>query len=122
MPLIAVFDDLCRNERFHKELKNPKYIGSFESEPLYKFVKVPGFDISLLENGTRSIYFEVYDVTYDVLSNLDVIYWYNFYETSPDKNIHERKTITTPYGKADVYFLNEECFPNLETNNKPYKK
>lgn len=103
--LVAVYGTLRKgfgNYNYHLNNNESKYIGSYDTEPIYTMYSLGGFP-GIKEEGTASIKMEVFAVTPKVFSKLDIL---EGYSEGRDNNHYERKVIETPYGKAYTYIYN----------------
>ena len=97
--LIATYGTLRKGFGNHRLLKNAKYLGTFNSEPLYNLHDLGGFP-GLKHNGNTSVVMEVYKVTPEEAYNVDCLEGYN---PNEKPTFYDKEIIETPFGKAGVY-------------------
>lgn len=107
--LVAVYGSLRKTMHNHQYyLSSSEYKGTFSTEPEYTLHKISSFP-GLKLNGNTSIVMEVYEVTEDILKNLNRLEGYRYGEPP---TFYDRIEINTPWGKAYTYIyvseLNEE--------------
>jgi gamma-glutamylcyclotransferase (GGCT)/AIG2-like uncharacterized protein YtfP len=104
---VAVYGSLREGLHNHSVLgKNPKLLGTFETEPLYTMFSVGGSFPALVEGGTTSIIMEVYEISLDQLENVNALEGFNVNFNKED-NMYLRKILHTPYGEAFGYIWND---------------
>lgn len=104
--LIAIYDDLRRNQEKHYCLNigdiDNRYIGEFISEPLYDlYFKHNDNKVLLYENGVTSVTFDVFEVSPIIFNNLK--FMYKDIEASAFRGSYS-KEINTPFGEAMCFF------------------
>jgi|SRR5690606_25917347 len=106
---VAVYGTLRKDGTANNLIKkeNGKYLGRFQSEPLYKMLDNNGNFPCLLKGGSTSITMEVYDLNMASIKVLDA------YE-GVDSGLYERSTIETPFGRAFCYFFTKDI-SNMNT-------
>lgn len=97
--LVAVYGTLRKGFGNHRLLKNAKYLGTFNSEPIYNLHDLGGFP-GLKHNGNTSVVMEVYKVTPEEAYNVDCLEGYN---PNEKPTFYDKEIIETPFGKAGVY-------------------
>lgn len=101
---VAVYGSLRQGLYNHKyHLTNSKYLGTFESLPVYQMVSMGTYP-AIAEGGNISVTMEVYEISLETLHGLDRL---EGYSKGRANNHYERKAISTPYGKALVYFYKD---------------
>jgi len=108
--LIAVYDDLRKGMSKHKNFENSKYLGTFFSLPVFTLWDLGGIDPMLTNSGTTSIKLEVYEVNKTTLEKIDT--YQSYFPESPNNSYALREKIETPFGVAEIYFLNDEVESN----------
>jgi gamma-glutamylcyclotransferase (GGCT)/AIG2-like uncharacterized protein YtfP len=99
--LIAVYGSLRKDlTNYNAYLKNSKYVGTYETKPIYT-LKSLGYFPGLEKNGTTSIVMEVYRVDEETMSSIDRL---EGYQANGGSNHYEKETIKTPFGDASIYF------------------
>lgn len=97
--LVAVYGSLRKGFGNHRLLKNARYLGTFNSEPVYNLHDLGGFP-GLKHNGNTSVVMEVYKVTPEEAYNVDCLEGYN---PNEKPTFYDKEIIETPFGKAGVY-------------------
>lgn len=118
--LIAVYGTLREGCSNHKLIKDTKYIGSYESKPIFNMYSAGDQYPMLKLGGTTSVLFEVYEVTDERLKAVDTLEDY-----SPDRktyNLYDRKSIYTPYGEAYFYVYNMSVKGNKKIESGDWKE
>jgi gamma-glutamylcyclotransferase (GGCT)/AIG2-like uncharacterized protein YtfP len=103
---VAVYGSLMsglHNHDYH--LKDSKYIGQFESEPVFELLDLGSFP-GLIKNGHTSVTMEVYEIDDITLAGLDVLEGYN--SNSPQNSHYRREMLKTPYGECYCYIYNSK--------------
>lgn len=102
--LVAVYGSLLKGLHNHTAyLKNAKYIGSFDSEPIYDLYEVSSYP-GLKKGGYTSVKMEVYEVTTLELNRIDQLEGFKPNDTR--HNHYNRTMMETPYGNAYGYLYN----------------
>jgi len=102
--LVAVYGSLRKGlSNYNYYLKTSKYVGSFESEPIYTLKSLEAFP-ALLKEGETSVVMEIFRINQDTLDALDKLE--GTYGIDDKNNFYNREMIETPYGEAFVYFYN----------------
>lgn len=102
---VAVYGTLKKKESNHEHyLSKAKYVGEYETEPIYNFYSIDDQFPGITLNGNTSIVMEVYEVTNDQLNEIDILEGYT--QNNKDNNHYNRIEINTPYGKAFTYIYN----------------
>lgn len=103
--LVAVYGSLRKTMHNHNHfLIDSEFKGTFTTEPEYTLHNLGSYP-GLKLNGNSSIVMEVYNVTEEVLSNLNRLEGYYPGKTA---TFYDRMLIPTPWGKAFVYiYVNE---------------
>ena len=104
--LIAVYGTLRKGQGNHKLIKDSKYLGSFESKPIFNMYSVNDAFPALRLGGITSVLFEVYEVDFNTLKKVDGL---EGYVKDGKNNLYDRKCMYTPYGEA--YFYTYEAIP-----------
>lgn len=102
--LVAVYGSLRKGMGNHSYLTHCKYVGDFNSEPIYDMYSVSGAYPALVSEGNTSINMEVYQVSKQIQFVLNRLEGYQGIG-NPD-NLYDRVIIDTPYGKAYLYLFN----------------
>lgn len=97
--LVSVYGTLRKGFGNHRLLKKAKYLGNFNSEPIYNLHDLGGFP-GLKHNGNTSIVMEVYKVTPEEAYNVDCL---EGYHPNEKPTFYDKEIIKTPFGKAGVY-------------------
>lgn len=111
--LVAVYGSLRKSMHNHHILMNSKFIGTFDSEPIYTMYSVGGSYPAIIEGGSTSVLMEIYQVDEAVQKRLDQLEGYDEQYEDSD-NYYSRTILNTPYGIAYLYLFNDEI--------KGYKK
>lgn len=103
--LVAVYGSLRKTFYNHRLLENKdsKYIGTFQTKPIYTMKSLDSFP-ALLKKGSTSITLEVYKVSEKVDKNIETLEGYA--GTNNEGNLYNKEVINTPFGKASIYFWN----------------
>lgn len=101
--LIAVYDSLREGLVFNTTLEGSPKTGEFTTLPEFCLMDI-GAEPVLLQNFNLSVVMEVYEITNELLKDIDI--YYGFYYENYDLNENIRKKINTPYGEAYVYINN----------------
>ena len=96
--LVAVYGSLRAGHGNHRLLEGYELLSRELSPPIFKMISLGGFP-GLLD-GTASAVLEMYDVSEDTFSRLDMLEGY--------PHFYNRKQVSTSVGDAWVYFLEEE--------------
>lgn len=102
--LVSVYGTLKKNQSNHSRISKGKYVGSFETLPIYKFYSINDRFPALKSGGHTSVMMEVYDVTHEILSDIDSLEGYD--KNNPENSHYIRKQIETPFGTSFVYMYN----------------
>ena len=101
---VAVYGSLRKGLSNHKNhLENSKFLGVFDSNPDFTMVSLGGFP-GLLENGSTSIKFEVYEVNKKDFTNIRRLEGFN--SINPESGLYKEKSIHTPFGESTIYIYN----------------
>lgn len=102
--LVAVYGSLLKGLHNHDAyLGKAKYIGSFDSEPIFKLYEVSSYP-ALKQGGHTSVKMEVYEVSTLELHRIDGLEGFKPGETK--YNHYNRINMDTPYGEAFGYIYN----------------
>lgn len=102
--LIAVYGSLRKDlGNYHAHLKSSKYIGVFETNPIYTLKSLGSFP-ALIKDGSTSIVMEVFRVDDETMTSIDRL---EGYQKNGGSNHYEKETIKTPYGDAFIYFYGD---------------
>lgn len=125
--LVAVYGSLRKGLQNHnRHLGKCKYLGQFNTEPLYSMYDLGRFPGVKKEGGT-SVIMEVYELNdKKELNGLDYLEGYD--SSKKYGNFYNRETIDTPYGEAYTYFymhpvkdsdliINGDWTEHMETQN-----
>ena len=82
----------------HRVIEGAKFLGEHITDTAYHFVNLGSFP-GVIENGGTSIVGEVYEVTDEIFTRLDMLEGY--------PTFYGRKQIKTAYGDAWIYLLPE---------------
>lgn len=102
---LAVYGTLKKGLHNHHYLQKSKYIGEFETLPIYNFFSVRDSFPAVTKGGYRSVLMEVYDVTHEILDAIDGLEGYKKFKE--EDSLYVRKEIDTPYGVCFTYFYNK---------------
>ena len=117
--LVAVYGSLRKGLHNHSYyLGNAKYLGTFNTEPIYNLHSLGSFP-GLKENGDTSIVMEVYNVTDEVALKIDGLEGYNKYDTP---TFYDKKDIDTPWGEASVYIYVDDLSKKSIVESGDWKK
>ena len=97
--LICCYGTLRKGFGNHRLLKNARYLGTFNSEPIYNLHDLGGFP-GLKHDGNTSVVMEVYKVTPEEAYNVDCL---EGYDPNEKPTFYDKEIIETPFGKAGVY-------------------
>ena len=111
--LVAVYGSLRRNMHNHYALGKSKYIGTFNSQPIFTMYSVSGKYPAVIKEGSTSIIIEVFEAEDDVQKKLDHLEGYSE-DLDKEDNYYNKETIETPYGEAFIYYFNNDV-SNFET-------
>lgn len=105
--LVAVYGSLRQGMHNHYVLERSEYIGSFNSEPMFTMYNVNDRYPAVINEGSNSIVMEVFSASKEVQKKLDYLEGYspNFEKSD---NYYNKEIIETPYGKAFIYFFNND--------------
>jgi len=98
--LVAVYGSLRKGFHNHFLLTDSKYIGEFDTEPMYDLFSLGSYP-ALALNGNTSVKMEIYEVNQGTMIRLDALEGYSG-PCSPN-NLYDKIDIKTPYGLAHVY-------------------
>lgn len=101
--LVAVYGSLRKGLYNHFLIKDSKYIGEFDTEPIYDMYSLTSYP-GLVTDGNTSIKMEVYEVDKITLNRLNTLEGYRGDNNAG--NHYNRITIETPYGDAYTYTYN----------------
>jgi gamma-glutamylcyclotransferase (GGCT)/AIG2-like uncharacterized protein YtfP len=111
---VAVYGSLMRGLHNHATLAGQKYLGTFQSEPIYTMYDVAvGSYPGIVKGGNTSVTFEVYEVDEQCLKEIDALESYYGIEKE-ETNYYNRKRIITPWGIGHTYFYNSPVNPQLD--------
>lgn len=118
--LVTIYGNMRIGGKDHGDLpKSAKLEGMFYSEPIYKLKKQLG-DAALFEKGNTSVLFEVYQVNEKEVERIDLnLGYFEEYDNNhiSNYNYYIRKSIDTPFGKAFIYFYNDQYYDVSESSN-----
>ena len=97
--LVAVYGSLRKGLGNHRLLENAKYLGDFETEPIFSLYSLGSFP-GLKKEGTTSVTMEVYEVTPIEANRIDQL---EGYVPGRESTFYDKIPIETPYGEASVY-------------------
>ena len=103
--LVGVYDGLRKFCKSHYPyMEGATYLGTYYTEPDYTMYylspEYPGVKL----DGSESILLEIYEVTKDILHNID--YFEGVCSTQKFMNIYNRVNIDTPFGPTWIYEYN----------------
>lgn len=98
--LVAVYGSLRKSLSNHRVLDGAKYLGNYESEPIFSMFDV-GMYPAIKESGNTSIILEIYRIDENILKRLDILEGYD--PEDPDSCYYVRTTINTPFGESFIY-------------------
>lgn len=98
--LISVYGTLRKGGYNHRIIEKAKYIGSFESKPIFTMYSINDAFPALKLGGNNSIVIEVYEIDNTTLKKVDGLEGYN---PQGKTNLYDRKKIFTPYGESYIY-------------------
>jgi len=102
---VAVYGTLQIGQPNHDAyLKKAKYVGEFESLPIFNFYSVRNQFPAITRGGHTSVFMEVFEVTNEMLEEIDRLEGYS--RSNPDISMYTRQEIDTPFGQAYVYIYN----------------
>ncbi|MGK2861903.1 MAG: gamma-glutamylcyclotransferase family protein [Chitinophagaceae bacterium] len=99
---VAVYGSLRKGLHNHPIIKDQKYLGQYETDPLYNLLDLGSFP-GLLKNGNTSVIMEVYEVDATCLKRLDTL---EGYRGKNESNHYNREKIQSPFGEVYTYFYN----------------
>ena len=102
---VFVYGTLKKGFGNHHLLKDASYLGTHITEPKYTMYSMDGFP-AVSPIGTTRIIGEVYEITTEILEDLDRLEGYPGW--------YSRETIITKYEPAYIYLM-----PNLENTYRP---
>ncbi len=91
---VFVYGTLRRDEVNHYLLASARYLGDYQTQPLYKMVDLGSYPGVVKGGGTR-VQGEVYEVSSQQMADLDRLEGY--------PHAYTRETIATPWGRAWIY-------------------
>ena len=103
--LVAVYGTLRKEGNNNKVIKDGKYIGSFESKPIFDMYSVSNAFPALVLGGYTSVIMEVFEVNDKTLKAIDQLEGYR--KNNKETSMYDRKSIYTPYGEAYFYVYNQ---------------
>src|SRR5690554_523466 len=101
--LVSVYGTLRKGCSNHRFVHSTKYMGSFESKPIFSMHSMSDVYPALKLGGTTSVVIEVYEVTDAQLKAIDGL---EGYHPEGKVNLYDRKKIFTPYGESYIYIYN----------------
>lgn len=100
MPKIAVYGSLREGLHNHYLIEDSKFLGAFNSEPIFNLYTLGGFP-GLKTEGNTSVVMEVYEVDDKTASRVDQLEGYN--PNRKDNTFYDKIQIDTPFGEAGLY-------------------
>lgn len=108
--LVAVYGTLRKGYgNFQRLLSENKYVGTYETTPIYNLYNLGAFP-GMTKEGSTSVTLEVFEVDEKKLEELDSLEGYDI-DRSKDANFYEREPIETPFGTAFTYFYYRGTLP-----------
>lgn len=102
---VCVYGTLRRGRGNSFLLSNSKFLGEFKTEPVYNMYDMGCPFITHAEDG-MPIITEVYEVDDYTSWHLDSLEGYPYF--------YNREQIDTPYGKAWIYFIDNDLTPDMQ--------
>lgn len=99
---VAVYGSLRKGLHNHRLLQGEKFVGQFETDPLYSLIDLGSFP-GLLKDGNTAVLMEVFEVNADKLKKLDSL---EGYHGKGENNFYNREKIESPFGELYTYFYN----------------
>lgn len=116
--LVAVYGSLRKGFGNHYLLKDSKYLGEYDTEPIYDMYSISSFP-GLVTGGNTSIKMEVYEVSKEVLRRLNGLE--GFIADHHVNNLYNRISIPTPYGDAYTYIYNCSVVTKVKVESGDWK-
>lgn len=115
--LVAVYGSLRKGQGNHSVInnKNSKFLGEFQTNPIYNLFAISSGFPGLKENGATSVVMEVYEVTDDVLESINILEGYD--SNSDNNTFYNRIKIPTPFGEAYTYLYVPHACESLLIEN-----
>lgn len=101
--LAFVYGSLLRGFGNHRVIEGAKFLGEHVTDGKFTMVSLSSFP-GVIENGDTAIIGEVYEVTDEIFSRLDMLEGY--------PTFYGRKQIKTAYGDAWIYLLPNSYLTN----------
>lgn len=98
---IAVYGTLRKDQSNHRLLKNAKYLGEFESKPIFNMYSIGDSFPGITLGGHTSVTMEVYEVDEKTAAKVDSLEGYSALRENND--FYDKKLIHTPYGEVSFY-------------------
>lgn len=115
--LLAVYGSLKQGYHNHIYLKGATYKGDFLTPPKWTMYSFGGFP-GIVKGGDTQIMCEVYDIPEKLVSRINQLEGFTGVKDHKN-NFYNRTTIDTPYGEAEIYFLDVEPIGlNIVQNGK----
>lgn len=106
--LIAVYDGFRKGGPYQINMGDAEaeFIGTYDTEPDYKMVRLPDGECGMTNKGTTSVRMEVYRISDKLLNKFDLNYEY----TGPlmTSNKFERVEIPSPFGRLMTWIYNND--------------
>ena len=116
--LVAVYGSLRKGFGNHYLLKDSKYLGEYDTEPIYDMYSISSFP-GLVTGGNTSIKMEVYEVDRPTLVRLNQLEGYICDDHV--NNHYNRISINTPYGEAYTYTYNYSIDTKVKVESGDWK-
>jgi len=94
--LVFVYGTLRRGEENHQLLAGGRLLGIMVTDNIFTMIDLGDYP-AVLQHGVSAIVGEVYDISTDILTSIDIL------EECPD--YYQRIRIETPFGRAWIYVL-----------------
>lgn len=102
---IIVYGTLRKGQSNHYILKDQKYLGTFESEPIFSMYSIKNSFPALIANGNTSIKMEMYQISEEVLKKINNMEGY--YENNKPISIYLKYKMVTPFGIGSIFLYNK---------------
>lgn len=98
---IAVYGTLRKDQSNHRLIKDSKYLGSFETKPIFNMYSIGDGFPGIVLGGHTSVTMEVYEVDEATAAKVDSLEGYS--ELKKNNDFYDKKLIHTPYGEVSFY-------------------
>lgn len=111
---IFVYGTLLEGQGNHRAfLSNARKFGEYTTEPEFTMLHLGGFP-GVVPEGETAVIGEVYEVTEEEFRHVDSLEGYN--ERNPKSGLYNRMQISTPFGLAWMYTINDRYSNDSQTN------